>query len=69
MAMTIDIKRRHSSPVSGFAHKSLQFSIVSIGAQLRMCENKPCCTDYTVYIPFALKKLDPQFQIMISCNV
>ena len=30
MEMKIDIKRRHSSPVSGLSHKSLQFSIVSI---------------------------------------
>ena len=36
MAMIIDTKRRHSSPVSGLSHKSLQFSIVSIGAQLRI---------------------------------
>ena len=34
MEMKIDIKQR---PVSGLSHKSLQFFIVSIGAQLRMC--------------------------------
>ena len=37
MEMKIDIKRRHSNPCSGLSRKSLQLSIVSIGAQLSIC--------------------------------